>query len=61
MQELTKEQLEDYKQLCSDPINGRILIPDGLRFICAANNYNPEVIGKHCLDRLAYLNSLKNR
>ena len=30
-----------------------VLTPDGLRFICEANNYDPKTIGKHMLDVLA--------
>lgn len=33
---MTQKQIEDYKQLCYDRNNGRILTPDGLRFICEA-------------------------
>ena len=29
-----------------DKNNGHILTPDGLRFICQANNYDPEKIGR---------------
>ena len=28
-------------------------MPDGLRFICEANSYDPEAIGKHMLEALA--------
>lgn len=49
---LTKKQLADYQQLCHDRNNGRILTPDGLRFICEANNHDAEAIGKHFLDVL---------
>ena len=33
-------------------IYGRILTPDGLRFICASFDYDPEQIGKHMLEML---------
>jgi hypothetical protein len=36
-------------------INGRILNPDGLSFICAANDYDPEKISRHMLEALARL------
>lgn len=29
---LTQKQIEEYKRLCSDRDNGRMLTPDGLRF-----------------------------
>lgn len=50
---LTKKQLADYEQLCRDRNNGRILTPDGLRFICESYNYDAEKIGKHMLEVLA--------
>ncbi len=53
MPTITKKQLEDYEQLCRDRNNGRLLTPDGLRFICEANNYDPEAIGRHLLEVLA--------
>ncbi len=49
---LTEKQIADYEQLCRDWNNGHILTPDGLRFICEANNYDVETIGKHFLDVL---------
>lgn len=30
---LTQKQIADYEQLCRDRNNGRLLTPDGLRFI----------------------------
>ena len=33
MPTITKKQLEDYEKLCCDRSNGRILTPDGLRFV----------------------------
>lgn len=47
------KQIADYEQLCRDRNNGRLLTPDGLRFICEANNYDPEAIGRHFLEVLA--------
>lgn len=52
MTQLTKKQLADYQHLCHDRNNGRILTPDGLRFLCEANSYDAEAIGKHFLDVL---------
>lgn len=49
---LTQAQIADYDQLCHDRTYGRILTPDGLRFICEANNYEAEAIGKHFLEAL---------
>lgn len=50
---LTQKQIADYEQLCRDRNNGRLLTPDELRFICEANNYDPETIGRHFLEVLA--------
>ena len=48
-----KKELEDYRQLCKNRNNGRILTPDGLSFVCEALNKEPEAIGKHFLEVLA--------
>lgn len=50
---LTQKQIADYEQLCRDRNNGRLLTPDGLRFICEANGYDPDAIGRHFLEVLA--------
>lgn len=50
MPTITKKELEDYKMLCKDRDNGRILTSEGLRFICEAYQFNPEDIGKHMLE-----------
>ena len=51
-EKLTKAQIEDYRKLCEARAHGRLLTPDGLRFICAANDYDPEKIGRHFLEVL---------
>ena len=51
--QLTQTQLIDYEQLCHDRTYGRILTPDGLRFICESCNYDAEAIGKHFLEVLS--------
>lgn len=53
MATITKKELEDYRKLCKDRNEGKILTPDGLRFICQACNYNPEEIGKTMLENMA--------
>ena len=45
MPTITKKELEEYRQMCYDKNNGRILTPDGLRFICEAYKNDPEAIG----------------
>ena len=56
-QRLTAKQLSDYKQLCHDREYGRLLTPDGLRFVCESNEYDPEAIGRHFLEVLAKIES----
>lgn len=51
--------LEKYKALCSARDHGRLLTPNGLRFICEANNNDPETIGRHFLEVLAKLRAEK--
>ena len=38
-------------------LHGRILTPDGLRFLCASLDNDPEKIGKHMLEMLAKFRS----
>ena len=40
-------------------IYGRILTPDGLRFICASFDYDPEQIGKHKISTSSTTNDLR--
>lgn len=49
---LTKQQIQDYQKLCHERSNGRLLTPDGLRFICEANNYDAEKIDQYFLELL---------
>jgi hypothetical protein len=55
MQKITNKQYEEYRRLKDDKEHGRILTPDGLRFICSACNYDPTEIGKVMLENLAKL------
>jgi len=55
MPTITKKELEDYKKMCYDREHGRILTPDGLRFICEAHKNDPEAIGKYMLETLAQI------
>lgn len=52
MPTISKKKLEDYRKLCKDRNTGKILTPDGLKFICQACNYNPEEIGKTMLENM---------
>ena len=56
---MTKAQEKEYRQFLSDRQNGRILTPDGLRFICQANEYDPEKIGLHFLTVLENWNKVE--
>lgn len=40
-----------------DRLHGRVLTPDGLRFICASLDNDPEKIGKHMLEMLVKFRS----
>ena len=55
MPTITQKQLKDYEQLRHDRDNGRLLTPEGLRFICEANKYDAEAIGKYFLELLPKL------
>ena len=52
MKQISNKEYERYQQYLIDKIYGWILIPDGLRFICASFDYDPEQIGKHMLEML---------
>ena len=52
MKQITNKEYEAYQQYQSDRLHGRVLTPDGLRFICASLDNDPEKIGKHMLDML---------
>lgn len=49
---LTSQQMKDYESLCKARSGGKLLTPDGLRFICEANGFDPMAIGKHFLNVL---------
>ncbi len=53
MKQLTNKEYEAYEQYKTDRLHGRILTPDGLRFICASMDNDPEKIGIHMLEMLA--------
>lgn len=52
MHKLTNKQYEAYMKILRDRDEGRLLTPDGLRFICQANGYDPEKIGRQFLELL---------
>ena len=49
---MTKEQIAEYEYLVKEKANGRLLTADGIEFICKANNYDAEAIGKYFLELL---------
>lgn len=53
VKQLTNKEYEEYQKYKEDKLYGRLLTSDGLRFICAAENYDPEAIGKRTLEALA--------
>lgn len=55
MKKITNKQYEEYQKLLDDTRHGRMLMPDGLRLICSACNYDPTEIGKIMLENLANL------
>ena len=61
MHKLTNKQHETYMKLLRDKEEGRLLTPDGLRLICASNEYDPEKIGLHFLTVLANWNKVDYR
>lgn len=57
---MTKKQIEDYRQLCDNRNKGRLLTPEGLRFICESYHYDAEKIGQHFLELLPQICPPKN-
>lgn len=60
MKQIKNSEYEEFQKYLHDKHNGRVLTPDGVRFICQANDYDPEKIGKHMLETLAKLQSQQN-
>ena len=42
MKQITNKEYEDFQQYKSDKVQGKILTPDGLRFIIEANEYDAQ-------------------
>ena len=53
MKQITNREYEEFQKYKEDKLYGRVLTSDGLRLICAAENYDPETIGKRMLETLA--------
>ena len=52
MKQIPNKEYEEFLRFKSDKLNGRILTPDGLRFIIEANGYDAQKIGRHFLEML---------
>lgn len=52
MKQVSNKEYEQYQEYLSLRSKGKILTPDGLRFICQAHDYDPEAIGRHFLELL---------
>ena len=53
MKQITNKEYEEFQKYKEDKLYGRVLTSDGLRLICAAENYEPEDIDKRMLQALA--------
>ena len=54
---LAKEQLKEFQEYQENKNSGRILTPDGLRFVCEGLENDPEAIGRHFLEVLGKFRS----
>jgi len=50
MKQISNKEYEEFQKYKSDRAFGKILTPDGLRFIIEANDYDARKIGQHFLD-----------
>ena len=53
MKQITNKEYEEFQKYKEDKLYGRVFTSDGLCLICAAENYDPEAIGKRMLETLA--------
>ena len=60
MKQISNKEYEEFQKYKTDKAFGKILTPNGLRFIIEANDYDAQKIGQHFLDMLPkILESLK--
>ena len=52
MKQITNREYEDWQKYKQEKSNGRVLLPETVRLICAANDYSAEKIGLYFLDIL---------
>lgn len=57
MKQIKNSEYEEFQKYLRDKNNSRILTPDGLQFICQAHDYDPEKIGRHMLEVMAWQQS----
>ena len=61
MKSIPNKEYEEFQKYKSDKLNGRILTPDGLRFIIEANEYDAKKIGQHFLEMLPKIREWTNK
>lgn len=61
MKQIKNSEYEEFQKYLHDKNNSRILTPDGLWFICQANDYDSEKIGRHRLEVMARQQSEQTR
>ena len=52
MKQITNKEYEAWMKYKEEKAKGHILLPDTIRFICEANDMDPEKIGRHFLEVL---------
>ena len=52
MKQITNKEYEEWQKYKAEKAKGHILLPDTIRFICEANDMDPEKIGRHFLEVL---------
>ena len=52
MKQLTNKEYEEWLKYKEARAKDHILLPDTIRFICQAYDYDPEKIGRHFLELL---------
>lgn len=58
---ITKREFEDFLDYTHQKAAGLILSPEGLEFICKANDFNAEKIGQHFLDILPQIKAKQEK
>ena len=52
MKQITNKEYEEWMKYKAERNKGRVLLPDTVRFICEACDYDAEKIGQHFLEVL---------